>query len=172
MTVDPTTGYIHVVWHRAGLAGGSLSDIAHSISTDNGVSFGPTERINSIVNGDQFFPAIAANIDGAITVMYYSTQNSGTRRLIDVYKVTALADQLFEAPVRVTDVSFDRAQTNPNFDPIVATCYMGDYNGITSPATGLGSSEFYLTWGDNRLPIPPGLPTAGLPDPDVRLERD
>jgi hypothetical protein len=46
MTVDPTTGYIHVVWHRAGLAGGSLSDIAHSISTDNGVSFGPTERIN------------------------------------------------------------------------------------------------------------------------------
>jgi hypothetical protein len=172
MTVDPTTGYVHVVWHRAGLAGGSLSDIAHSVSTDNGVSFGPTERINSVVNGDQFFPAIAANIDGTITVMYYSTQNSGTRRLLDVYKVTALADQSFDTTVRVTDVSFDRAQTNPNFDPTVNVCYMGDYNGITSPAPGLGSSEFYLTWGDNRLPIPPGLPTAGLPDPDVRLDRD
>jgi hypothetical protein len=172
MTVDPTTGDVHVVWHRAGLAGGSLSDIAHSVSTSNGVSFGPTERINSVVNGDQFFPAIAANIDGTITVMYYSTQNSGTRRLIDVYKVTALAGSLFGTSERVTDVSFDRAQTNPNFDPIVATCYMGDYNGITSPAPGLGSNEFYLTWGDNRLPIPPGLPAAGLPDPDVRLERD
>ena len=172
MTVDPTSGDVHVVWHRAGLAGGSLSDIAHSVSTDNGMTFGPTERINSVVNGDQFFPAIAANPDGTLTVMYYSTQNSGTRRLIDVYKVTALAGQLFDAPLRVTDVSFGRAQTNPNFDPVVATCYMGDYNGITSPAIGLGNSEFYLTWGDNRLPIPPGLPTAGLPDPDVRLERD
>jgi hypothetical protein len=172
MTVDPTDGYIHVVWHRAGLLGGSLSDIAHSTSTDNGVSFGPTERINSVVNGDQFFPAIAATTEGTLMVMYYSTQNSGTRRLIDVYKVTALAGELFGASERVTDVSFDRTRTNPNFDPVVVTCYMGDYNGITSPASDLGSSEFYLTWGDNRLPIPPGLPTAGLPDPDVRLDRD
>ena len=53
---------------------------------------------------------------------------------------------------------------NPNFDPLVKNCYMGDYNDATADDHG-----FYLTWGDNRrilkLPRFPG----GRPDPDVRF---
>ncbi|NIR46468.1 MAG: hypothetical protein GWN99_18655, partial [Gemmatimonadetes bacterium] len=46
---------------------------------------------------------------------------------------------------RVTAESFDVPPLNPNFDPLVKACYMGDYNHAAADDRG-----FYLTWGDNR----------------------
>ena len=71
--------------------------------------------------------------------------------------------------MRVTDVSFDRPVTNPNFDTSVAGCYMGDYNAIAAPPTGLGDNSFYMAWGDNRLDADPGPAVA--PDPDIRFDK-
>jgi hypothetical protein len=107
---------------------------------------------------------------GQIAIAYYSTQNSATDRLLDFYEVTS-ADRgaTFSAPIRVTDVSFDRPVTNPNFDTLVANCYMGDYNANTTPMAGTPDVSFYLAWGDNRLGA---IANANEPDPDVRFAKD
>jgi uncharacterized repeat protein (TIGR01451 family) len=70
----------------------------------------------------------------------------------------------------VTDVSFDRPRINPNFDTRVVNCYMGDYNSITAAAPGLGGTDFFMAWGDNRLDGDPG--PGVQPDLDVRFERE
>jgi hypothetical protein len=65
---------------------------------------------------------------------------------------------------RVTSESFDVPPLNPNFDPLVKSCYMGDYNDGTADADG-----FYLTWGDNRRILKAPRFSRGRPDPDVRF---
>jgi len=42
-------------------------------------------------------------------------------------------------------VPFPIYQTNPNQDPIIADCYMGDYNQVATNGT-----RRFATWGDNR----------------------
>lgn len=165
MAVNPTNGHVYAVWHKGGMAGGSRADIAYARSIDGGLTFGAVSRINSAVAGDQFFPAIAVNTSGRIAVNYYSTQNSATNRFIDLYKVDSADGVAFSAPVRITDVSFNRPVTNPNFDTFIAACYMGDYNGMTAPAPGLGDAVFRMAWGDNRL-----MSTQNTPDPDIRFD--
>lgn len=161
---------VYAVWHRAALAGGSGADIAFARSTNNGTTWAAPIRINSVVTGDQFFPSIAVNAVGTIRVFYYSTQLDATKRRLDTYYVQSTNDGVtWSAPVRVTDVSFDRPTTNPNFDTSVAGCYMGDYNDIAAPPTGLGDNNFYMAWGDNRLDADPGPAVA--PDPDIRFDK-
>ena len=62
----------------------------------------------------------------------------------------------FGPNVRVTTVSVDVPPLNPNFAPVVADCYMGDYNGLAADPTTV-----YGTWGDNRDPV------STRPDPNV-----
>ena len=171
MVVNPVTGNIDAVWHRATLSGGSLSDLAFSRSVDGGATWSTPTRINSQVTGQQFFPALAVNQDAELRVIYYSTQNSSTNRKIDVYEVTSVdGGTTWSIPDRVTDVSFDRPQTNPNFNPPTSPCYMGDYLGNAAAGPGLGDSAFLYAWGDNRLDADPN--TSGIqPDPDIRFER-
>jgi hypothetical protein len=45
----------------------------------------------------------------------------------------------------ISSVTFPVVLTNPNQDPIISNCYMGDYNNIISD-----SRVRYVTWGDNR----------------------
>ncbi len=171
LAVDPNTGNIGLIAHSAGLAGGSEADIAFTSSSNGGATWTPLVRVNNDVTGQQFFPSVAVNADGKLRAMFYSTQNSPTDRLIDVY-ISSSSDfgVNWSGPRRVTEVSFDRPVTNPNFDTIVVSCYMGDYNQIHSPLPALGQKQFHLTWGDNRLDGNPGQ--GGIqPDPDVRYER-
>lgn len=51
---------------------------------------------------------------------------------------------------------------NPNFDPGIGDCYMGDYNAIIAHV-----SRFLMAWGDNRLP---SGPPSDHPDPDIRFD--
>jgi hypothetical protein len=171
MTVNPLTGDIVVVWHTAGLSGGSEADIAFSRSTDRGSTWSPMTRINSTVTGQQFQPSIAANQNGELRAAYYSTQNSSTDRKLDLYEVTSTdGGATWSQPDRVTDVSFDRPKLDPNFNPGVASCYMGDYIAVAAAAPGLGDAAFSYAWGDNRLDGDPN--TSGVqPDPDIRFER-
>jgi hypothetical protein len=172
VALNPNNGTILVAVHRAGLPGGNGADIAVFRSTDGGATWSAPVLANSVVTGHQFFASIAYNTLGEARLIYYSTQNSATNRLIDVYQVTSTNDGVaWGAPVRITDVSFDRPQTNPNFDTIVAACYMGDYNSIAAAAPGLGNADFHMAWGDNRLDANPNV--AGVqPDPDIFYDRD
>jgi hypothetical protein len=165
-------GELYAVWHRATLAGGDKADISFVKSIDGGVTFSAETRINSAVTGQQFMPSIDVNRRNIVRVMYYSTQNSPTDRLIDVYSVRSNNGGVtWSAPNRATDVSFDRPATNPNFDNggglTLASCYMGDYNTVDAADPGLGNARFHLVWGDNRLDGDPGQPGV-QPDPDIR----
>jgi hypothetical protein len=174
LEVNPVNGEVYAVWHAGGQAGGSLADIAFTKSTNAGVTWSPQVRINSAVTGFQFFAELGVNKVGKLRVAYYSTQLSATNRLIDVYSVQSTNGGVsFTAPARVTDVSFDRPQTNPNFDSggglTLASCYMGDYNDVSAPRPGLGGKRLYVVWGDNRLDGDPAM--GGVqPDPDVRFD--
>jgi hypothetical protein len=171
IAVDPNTGNIALVAHSAGLAGGSESDIAYTTSTNGGSTWSAPVRVNNVATGQQFFASVAVNRDGKLRAMFYSTQNSPSDRLIDVY-VSSSSDWglNWSGPRRITEVSFDRPTTNPNFDTLVVNCYMGDYNQIQSPLPGLGQKQFWASWGDNRLDGNPNQ--SGIqPDPDVRVER-
>jgi hypothetical protein len=173
MVVNPLDGTIGVVFHRGDLPGGSESDIAFTMSSDEGATWSPQVLVNGETTGQQFFPSIGVNTKGEMRVMYYSTQNSPTDRLIDVYAATTLSGGGgWMRPRRVTEVSFDRPQTNPNFDTFIVNCYMGDYNSILGPRPGLSvNRSFYLVWGDNRLDG--NEQQNGLqPDPDIRFERE
>jgi hypothetical protein len=174
LAVNPTNSEVYVVFHAAGLPTGTLADIGFVQSSDFGVTFTPQVRINKAKAGQQFFPSIAVNKNGTTRVMYYSTQLSATNRLLDVYTVSSPdGGTTWGGSKRVTDVSFDRPTTNPNFDTggglTLAYCYMGDYNQIATAPKGLGPGQLNIVWGDNRLDGNAGM--GGVqPDPDIRFD--
>jgi hypothetical protein len=167
LAVNPRNGHVYVVWHRGGTV--NNPDIAYARSTTGLAGSYVTTNLVTTARA-QFFPTVAANRVGEVAVMYYSTQNSATNRRIDVYVRRSPDGVVFDAPVRITDVSFDRSVTNPNADPAVAACYMGDYNDVEAAAPAHQSTVFNYIWGDNRL-----LRNVGgifRPDPDVRFDTD
>ena len=67
------------------------------------------------------------------------------------------------AETRLSSVKFPVVQTNPQQDPVISFCYMGDYNNIASNGT-----TRFVTWGDNRNRV---TTTNGAENqPDVFLQ--
>lgn len=62
----------------------------------------------------------------------------------------------------MSSVSFGVPITVPNFDPIIAQAYMGDY--LANVSVG---GSLYLAWGDNRNVVHNDLYPSGRLDPDV-----
>lgn len=56
-------GWVHVAWQEDG---DGDWDIYHASSTDHGVSYGPSQRVNDLVAGDQTDPAVAVGDEGRI----------------------------------------------------------------------------------------------------------
>jgi hypothetical protein len=67
---------------------------------------------------------------------------------------------------RVTSQSFQGSLTIPQFDPIIAPGYMGDY--IANVNDG---SHDYFAWGDNRDRVVNFMYPNGRNDPDVFFAR-
>lgn len=156
-----------------------LADIVLFTSDDGGITwtnvevdqFGqprdPQEKLNDDGTWtDQFHATVAVAGDGTVAVSWYDRRLSpragqGTdpygNWLIDVFATTSTdGGETFSPNVRVTDVSFPPARTNPHANWL-AGCFMGDYNAMV----GAGPGEFLLAWGDNREGTP------ALPDPNV-----
>jgi hypothetical protein len=175
IAVNPANSEVYVVFHAAGLAGGALADIGFVQSSDFGVTFSAQTRVNTGTTGQQFMPSIAVNKAGKARAVFYSTQRSATNRLLDVYMTQSVdGGTTWTASKRVTDVSFDRPTTNPNFDTggglTLASCYMGDYNTVEAAPKGLGTGALNIVWGDNRLDGNAGM--GGVqPDPDIRFDK-
>ena len=96
------------------------------------------------------FPATgspSAVDSGAVSVSWYDRRNDAANNLqTDVYKAfSSDGGATFGAIQRVTDQSFGIPQLNPNFDPNIAQCYMGEYIAAVGDA-----HNFYYAWGDNR----------------------
>jgi hypothetical protein len=154
-------------------ARGDVSDVFFVSSTDGGRSWSDPANLvkgRSVKAGadgstnDNFMPILTVGPAGQINVFFYDRRNDEANRWIDVYRAVSTDQGGSWVNERVTAESFDVPPLNPNFDPLVKACYMGDYNDATVDGSG-----FYLTWGDNRRSIRNALFPGGRVDPDVRF---
>jgi len=152
----PNDGNVYIAWNdnRNG-----NPDIFFTRSTDGGMTWSAPMRVNDdATTTDQFMPWMTVDPSGVIFLMWYDRRLDPMNNLmLDVFAAASVDGGLTFSPnVRVTSVSFGVPPLNPNFDPVVAACYMGDYVGATTDATTI-----YFSWGDNRDIV------NGRPDPDV-----
>jgi uncharacterized repeat protein (TIGR01451 family) len=168
-TGGPFNGNIYVVWASdPAMAGTDQSDVFFSRSTNGGGMWSaPVQLGGGGGQTDQFEPFVAVAGAGALSVAWYDRRNDAANNLnVDVYKAfSSDGGANFGALVRVTDQSFPVPPLNPNFDPGVARCYMGEYIAATGD-----EHNFYYLWGDNRNTLVTTAFPNGRPDPDVFFE--
>ena len=133
---------------------------------------GQATKVSFITSGsnDEIQPALSAD-SGGLHVAYYqiSTDASGNGQF-DVFisnsnngnnNGSSSSSNGFTAQ-RVTSQSFPGVFNVPQFDPLIAPAYMGDY--IANVSDG---NHQYIAWGDNRDIVTNFLWPAGRHDPDV-----
>lgn len=164
-TGGPNDGNIYVVYASDPVGGTDQSDVFFTVSTDNGANWSAQVQMGAGGGAtDQFEPHVAVADNGDVGVAWYDRRNDAANNLnIDVFSAfSADGGSSFGGLVRVTDQSFGVPQLNPNFDPAIAQCYMGEYLSIHGQGGG-----FYYLWGDNRNTVTNSNWPTGRPDPDV-----
>jgi hypothetical protein len=170
-TID-ANGTLYAVWNdRPNGVGGANSNatrIMLSFSRDGNHTWSTPQvisgRISSRFMNDRFQPWIVADSQGLHAIWYERVQGTSVdqirtdRRDLSFATPTAPPAPL-DAESALSTVSFPVVQTNPNQDPVIASCYMGDYNTVVSS----GSSRF-ATWGDNRNVVTTTIGAENEPD--------
>jgi len=174
-TIDQN-GVLYAVWNdRPGGVGGDNANATRiflSFSLDSNKTWSTPQQIsaspNLVTMNDRFQPWITADSTG-LHAMWYERVPGTTVDLIQTNKedlslATATASPSSTGEVTLSTVAFPIVQTNPQQDPIIAFCYMGDYNNIASNGT-----PRFVTWGDNRNVV---TTSAGVTEnqPDVFLQ--
>ncbi len=168
-------GYVYIAFAaEPGRQGrGDAADVFFVRSTDGGSTWSDPVSLNKgravTANADEssndnWLPVLSVALNGNINVFFYDRRNDRSNRKIDVYRAVSSDQGESWANQRVTVEAFDVPPLNPNFDPLVKSCYMGDYNDATVDESG-----FYMTWGDNRRIVRTARFPTGRPDPDVRF---
>ena len=152
-----SNGTLYMAWNdRPDGPGGGNSNATRiflSFSRDNNVTWSSPQVISGPVAtdhmSDRFQPWLAADATG-LHAMWYERVKGTTEDVLRTDKEDLTLATPASAPVAgpetpISAVTFPVIQTNPNQDPIIANCYMGDYNNIISTGT-----TRYVTWGDNR----------------------
>jgi hypothetical protein len=173
-TIDPN-GILYAVWNdRPDGVGGSTSNATRiflSFSLDGNKTWSTPRVISpapdTAIMNDHFQPWITADAHG-LHVMWYERVPGSSPSSPDVIQTdkedlslaTATSSPMVTGPEHMlSSVTFPIVQTNPNQDPIIANCYMGDYNNIVSN----GTTKF-VTWGDNRNQVSTANGTENQPD--------
>jgi hypothetical protein len=143
---------IDVAWNDGGLG---HSHIRLATSTDGGHTW--AVRFVTHGSGDEVQPALSADASG-VHLLYYQRNRNNT---LDVLAGNSRNGTGF-ATKRVTTQSFPGTLTIPQFDPVIAFGYMGDY--ISNVSDG---AHQYFAWGDNRDTVTDFLYPNGRADPDV-----
>jgi hypothetical protein len=150
-TIAIRGGTIYVAWND-GSQGRSHIRLARST---NG---GSTWAVSFVTGGgDEVQPALSADSSGVHLLYYHRSPTN----LLDVFAGTSVNGSSFTTR-RVTSQSFRGSLTIPQFDPIIAFGYMGDY--IANVSHG---SHDYFAWGDNRDHVTDFMFPHGRNDPDV-----
>ena len=151
-TIAQRGNAIYVAWND-GARGKSHIRLATSIDG------GQTWAVSFVTHGagDEVQPALSADSSG-IHLLYYQRNPNNT---LDVLAGNSRNGTGF-ATKRVTTQSFQGTLTIPQFDPIIAFGYMGDY--IANVSDGLHQ---YFAWGDNRDSVTDFLFPNGRNDPNV-----
>jgi hypothetical protein len=157
-------GYvIHAVYpYDADGTGPDHSDVFYRQSTDGAASWSNEVRLNDdSTTTDQFYPAIGVGETGILAVSFYDRRLDPVDNLLfDRYVTVSTDGGLSWSPnERMSDVSSDVAQTNPNFDGL-ATCYHGDYDQVA-----VSGNLAHLVWSDDRRVTETG------PNPDVYYDQ-
>jgi hypothetical protein len=144
-------GALYAAWNDGGLG---ESHIRLAKSTDGGTTWSLSWVTRA--PGDQVQPALSA--DSALHVLYYNRNANNTLDAL----VSNSSDGATWTTQRVTTTSFPGVDTVPQFDPILAFAYMGDYIANVSD----GSHQYYA-WGDNRDIVTNAFWPQGRHDPNV-----
>ncbi len=176
-TTGPNRGNVYLAWNEVDGTGVNGTDIFFSRSTDGGLTWSKKKLINRsgeqpTHDGDQFEPAMVVAPNGTIGIIYYNREFDPQNELMGLSLATSMNGGVFWTTQLVSNTLFPPPLTavaglvRPagggfatacgNFDPAVALCYMGEYNGIAADA-----NSFYISWGDNRSRI------GARADPDV-----
>jgi hypothetical protein len=164
-TGGPFDGNIYVVYASDPTGTPDNSDAFFIRSTDGGTMWSAPVQVGGGGGAtDQFEPFVAVGGFGTVSIAWYDRRNDPTNNmLIDVFKTFSRDGGASLDPIiRVTDVSFGVPPINPNFDPGVINCYMGEYIAIAADA-----DNFYYLWGDNRKTLVTTNFPSGRLDPDV-----
>jgi VCBS repeat-containing protein len=176
MAVDSTggafDGNLYLVWASDPVGTPDNADVLFSRSTDGGATWSAPVQLGIEAGPqftDQFEPFVAVGGTGTVSVAWYDRRNDpANNNLIDVYKTFSRdGGATFDPIVRVTDVNFPPPPIRPNFDPNIATCYMGEYIAVAGDA-----DNFYYLWGDNRNTLVTAAFPGGRPDPDIFFEAE
>lgn len=153
-------GALAVAWND-GASG--RSHIALARSTDQGATW--TKSSVTAGGANELQPALSADQSG-LHVLFYRVNAGGTVATVLANATPDTDGKLSWSARRISSVAFPVPLTSPNFDPIIAPAYMGDYIANVSDAAHL-----YLSWGDNRDVVRSPLFPAGRADPDVFFAR-
>src|SRR5262249_35629103 len=145
-------GTLYVAWNDGGQG---RSHIRLAASTDGGSTWSVSFATSG--GGDEVQPALSADSHGLHPLYYHRYPNN----TIDVLLGNSLNGTSFITK-RVTSQPFRGTLTVPQFDPVIAFGYMGDY--IANVTNG---SRDYFAWGDNRDTVTDFLFPHGRNDPDV-----
>jgi hypothetical protein len=152
-----STGTVYVAWNDS--ASGH-SNIRLATSTNGGSTWSLAWATSN--NSDKVQPALSADQAG-LHLLYYQRNHDNT---LDVLVGNSTNGRPPFATTRVTSQSFPGVFTVPQFDPIIADAYMGDY--IANVSDG---STRYFAWGDNRDTVTNFLWPKGRHDPNVYLAK-
>jgi hypothetical protein len=153
-TIAQRGSTLYVAWNDG--AHGK-SHIRLATSTDAGQTWNVSFATHG--TGDELQPALSADNTG-IHLLYYQRNMDNT---LDVLVGNSPNGVAFNTK-RVTTTSFRGTLTVPQFDPLIAFGYMGDYIANVSDGT-----HEYFAWGDNRNTVRGFLYPDGREDPDVFL---
>jgi hypothetical protein len=173
-TID-ANGTLYAAWNdRPNGVGGDTSNATRiflSFSLDGNRTWSTPQvisgKLSRKVMSDRFQPWLIADGTG-LHAMWYHRVAGSTEDLLqtdkeDLSLATQTAAPVGSGETMISSVAFPVIQTNPNQDPIISFCYMGDYNNI-----GSNGSTRFVTWGDNRNVV---TTTGGAEhQPDVFLQ--
>jgi hypothetical protein len=159
-TLAERSGSLYATWND-GATG--HSHVVLATSSDGGATWS-TSQVTSGDN-DEAQPALSADASG-LHLLYYeiSPVGDGTSQL-DVLVANSKNGTRWTTN-RVNSQSFPGVYTLPQFDPIIAFTYMGDYIANVSDGT-----HQYFAWGDNRDVVTNFLWPQGRHDPNVYFAR-
>jgi hypothetical protein len=150
-------GSLYVAWNQGNKG---HSHIRLAASSDGGATW--SQMWVTRGDGDEVQPAMST-VGSTLNLAYYQRNADNT---LDVRIASSTDGSKWSGGKRVTTQSFPGDMSAPNFDPIIATGYMGDY--IANVSDG---SNAYLAWGDNRDTVTNEFWPNGRADPDVFFQK-
>jgi hypothetical protein len=146
---------LYVAWNDGSFGSGGSSHIRLAKSVNDGRNW--TLSWATQGTNDEVQPALSGDASG-LHLLYYRRNPNNT---LDVFVANSANGSSF-VPSRVTTRSSPGVFTIPQFDPIIAFGYMGDYIANVSDGT-----HQYFAWGDNRDRVTNFLWPNGRNDPNV-----